>query len=115
MREGACMQVFDNLIDNAIYWCSRNEKLEDRNVRIVIDSITNSVFISDSGKGVPERFKENIFDPFFSMKEDGRGLGLFIAKEIMEEKKFIIELAELGDNPHLLQGASFKLTFNSDN
>jgi signal transduction histidine kinase len=115
MREGACMQVFDNLIDNAIYWCSRNEKLEDRNVRIVIDSVNNSVFISDSGSGVPERFKENIFDPFFSMKEDGRGLGLFIAKEIMDEKKFPIELAELGDNSNLLQGASFKLTFNSDN
>ncbi len=113
MREGACMQVFDNLIDNAIFWCTRNTEQKEKKVKIVIDGLNNAVFVSDSGTGVPERFKNNIFDPFFSMKENGRGLGLFIAKEIMDEKKFEIKLADSNENIHLLAGASFKLVFEA--
>ncbi len=41
---------------------------------------------SDTGPGVPEEFKERIFEPFFSLgKRDGAGLGLSIARRIVEE------------------------------
>lgn len=49
----------------------------DRGVRIEI---------SDNGPGVPERFRERIFDPFFSTKgSGGTGLGLAVTRKIVEE------------------------------
>jgi signal transduction histidine kinase len=42
--------------------------------------------ISDNGPGVPERFRERIFDPFFSTKgSGGTGLGLAVTRKIIEE------------------------------
>jgi signal transduction histidine kinase len=41
--------------------------------------------VRDTGPGIPEELQENIFQPFFSSKEEGTGLGLAIAKRIVEE------------------------------
>lgn len=44
--------------------------------------------ITDNGGGVPEKFAENIFDPYFSSKQEGKGagLGLYNAKVILEQQ-----------------------------
>ncbi len=117
MREGSCMQIFNNLIDNAIFWLSRKSELDKRSIRIILDAKTSSVFVSDSGSGVISRYKDKIFEPFFTTKiEDGRGLGLYIVKEILEEKNWDIALVSKDDYPEigLLQGASFKITFTEN-
>ncbi len=41
--------------------------------------------ISDTGKGVPEELLDKIFEPFFSTKKGGLGLGLPLAKKVVEE------------------------------
>lgn len=41
--------------------------------------------ISDNGPGVPENIKEQLFEPFFTTKIDGTGIGLAMAKKIMED------------------------------
>lgn len=116
MREGSCMQIFNNLIDNSIFWLSRKSELDKRRIKIILDSKTSSVYISDSGTGVVSRYKDKIFDPFFSMKgEYGRGLGLYIVKEIMEEKNWNIFLLNKEDYPGLLKGATFKIAFTDGN
>lgn len=115
MREGSCMQVFNNLLDNAIFWCGRKTETDNRKIRIIIDGKEKSVYLSDNGPGVNSRFRGKIFDPFFSMKgEDGRGLGLYIVKEILDEKGFGIWLVNQEDFPGLLSGASFKIVFNNN-
>ncbi|HRI33022.1 MAG TPA: ATP-binding protein [Saprospiraceae bacterium] len=115
MREGSCMQIFNNLIDNAIYWLSRKSEEDDKKLEIIIDYKTYSVFVSDSGPGVVSRYKDKIFEPFFTMKgEEGRGLGLYIIKEILEEKNWDIMLVNQDDYPGLLKGATFRVIF-SDN
>jgi signal transduction histidine kinase len=43
------------------------------------------IAISDDGPGIPAGLHEQIFEPFFSSKEEGSGLGLSIAKRIVEE------------------------------
>jgi signal transduction histidine kinase len=115
MREGSCMQIFNNLIDNAIFWCSRKSETDKKQIKILINTKEKTVYISDSGPGIATRYRDKIFDPFFSMKgEDGRGLGLYIVKEIMDEKNFGIYLVTEDDFKELLTGATFKLVFNDN-
>lgn len=116
MREGSCMQIFNNLVDNAIFWLARKSEVDKREIKIILDNTNNAVYVSDNGAGVVDRWRDKIFDPFFSMKgEEGRGLGLYIAKEILEEKKWGISLVAKDDYPGLLKGASFKVDFSVTN
>ena len=116
MREGSCMQIFNNLIDNAVFWCGRKSETDRKQIKLLIDAKEKTVYISDSGPGIASRYRDKIFDPFFSMKgEEGRGLGLYIVKEILDEKNFGIFLVTEEDYNGLLSGASFKLVFNNNN
>jgi signal transduction histidine kinase len=115
MREGSCMQIFNNLIDNSIYWLSQKKNIGERKIRILFDDLEQAVYVSDSGNGVVERYRDRIFEPFFSMKgEEGRGLGLYIIKEILEEKNWDIFLINQEDYSNLLKGASFKIMFTDN-
>jgi signal transduction histidine kinase len=42
------------------------------------------VKITDQGPGIPEKLRRRVFEPFFTTKEKGSGLGLFIARRIVE-------------------------------
>jgi signal transduction histidine kinase len=64
--------------------------------------------IRDHGPGIPSEFLERIFDPFFSRKEKGSGLGLSIAANIMQVHGGTIKVQSQGG-----QGACFQLFFPS--
>lgn len=99
--------VFMNLIQNAIYWLSTvdSERIIDVNVSDEQDGL--SIVISDSGPGIQTGTEESIFEPYFSTKPDGIGLGLAIVGEIMAE--YDGELSLIKDAA--LSGAAFKLLF----
>ena len=42
------------------------------------------VLMQNSGSGIPEELRERIFEPFFSSKREGTGLGLTIARRLIE-------------------------------
>nr|HPG31969.1 HAMP domain-containing sensor histidine kinase [bacterium] len=47
---------------------------------------TVNIIFSDTGKGIPEKFKKRIFEPFVSYnKKTGTGLGMAIVKKVIEE------------------------------
>ncbi len=50
------------------------------------------LIISDSGPGIPEESMDKIFEPFYSTKNFGAGLGLSIVKKIMEEHEGGVEV-----------------------
>ena len=50
------------------------------------------VSISDTGPGIPEEYIDKVFDPFFTMKMEGKGLGLNIVKGIIEKMGGEIEV-----------------------
>ncbi len=50
------------------------------------------VTVSDNGRGVPEAARDHIFDPLFSTKKHGTGMGLAIAKKIVEDHSGEIRL-----------------------
>jgi C4-dicarboxylate-specific signal transduction histidine kinase len=65
------------------------------------------ISLSDSGPGVDPEFSNRIFDPYFSTKPNGVGLGLTIAGEIVSEYYGgELELIERGP----LSGATFRIT-----
>ena len=45
---------------------------------------TNLIDVSDTGKGVSDMDKDNLFEPFYSTHQSGTGLGLFIIRELCE-------------------------------
>jgi two-component system sensor histidine kinase AtoS len=50
------------------------------------------ITIADTGKGIPERYLGKVFQPFFTLKPGGTGLGMCIAKRVIEEHKGTIAI-----------------------
>lgn len=82
-------QVFLNIILNAIQAMPRGGKLTVATFpeNISPESKELVVSIRDTGEGIPPEIREKIFEPFFSTKEEGIGLGLPIVQRIIEEHK----------------------------
>jgi nitrogen fixation/metabolism regulation signal transduction histidine kinase len=75
--------VFLNLILNAIEAVSENGKIVIR-VEAKNPEVTLISFV-DNGPGVADEDLERIFEPYFSRRRDGTGLGLALVKRIVEE------------------------------
>jgi len=80
------IRVMTNLIKNSIQAIPSDR---DPNINIEISDSTNSVkiIVSDNGLGVLEENKEKIFEPKFTTKTDGMGLGLGIVKNIINSHR----------------------------
>jgi PAS domain S-box-containing protein len=86
-------QVILNLISNAKDAILERRKkglmVDDEEGRIAADFYRNGeriiIAISDNGGGIPEENIERIFDPHFTTKEAGTGIGLYLAKTIIEK------------------------------
>lgn len=75
-------QVFLNLINNSI---DAMEKKGTLTVETELSGDLATITLADNGCGIPEKYKEEIFSPFFTTKKHGTGLGLGITKRIIEE------------------------------
>ena len=75
-------QVFTNIIQNALQAMQKNGRLDIEVIKI--DKIIR-VIIRDSGPGIPKNKITEIFEAFYTTKEEGTGLGLNICKRIIEE------------------------------
>ncbi len=96
--------VFENLIRNAVDAIGSNSGkieiyVESNDYNIIIDII-------DSGKGIPKSLQKDIFNPGYSTKTRGWGLGLSLSKRIIEEyHKGKIFVKNSAPN----QGATFRI------
>jgi C4-dicarboxylate-specific signal transduction histidine kinase len=75
------LQILDNLVHNAAYWVTKRNA-DNRRVGVIINAPDRTVMVADNGPGVTEQEAGLIFEPFFSMKEGGSGLGLYISAEL---------------------------------
>jgi len=108
--DAVLLQLFLNLFDNSVYWLQQTS-ITNKKIEILLDGDKGQMIFSDNGPGVDKEDVPYIFDPFFSGKgEDGRGLGLYIAKQLLERNDYSIELAELKSDK-LLPGANFVVSF----
>ena len=74
--------VFENLIKNALDAMSGEGRID---VEVTADAKNVIIDILDSGKGIPKNKFETIFEPGYSTKRRGWGLGLSLTKRIVEE------------------------------
>lgn len=80
------IRVLTNLVKNAIQ-ATENEAEPKICVHVATDEKNACIFIKDNGVGISEENKDRIFEPKFTTKSSGMGLGLGIIKTIIEAYK----------------------------
>lgn len=102
-------QVVLNLVHNAIEAAPRGV------VRVSVSRADRQVVleVSDEGPGIPERLRERVFEPFFSTKERGSGLGLAVVRAITEanDGTLRLEAATTDSATSARSGTRFRLAF----
>ncbi len=74
--------VLSNLLNNAIHAIDGQGEID---VTTSSDSKIITIQVKDSGSGIPPENLEKIFEPMFTTKKTGTGLGLVICKSIVEQ------------------------------
>jgi two-component system nitrogen regulation sensor histidine kinase NtrY len=77
------IQVLNNIIKNSIQACA-NRSDSRIHLRLYNQDQTIIISVQDNGRGIPEDQKEKIFQPHFTTKSKGSGIGLSIVKQIVE-------------------------------
>jgi signal transduction histidine kinase len=84
-------QVVLNLVVNGID-AMKDTPAENRIIRIRTSRVENfaELSVSDRGTGIPEDKLKEVFEPFFTSKSEGMGMGLSIARTIVEAHRGLI-------------------------
>ncbi|WP_082016551.1 sensor histidine kinase [Cupriavidus sp. IDO] len=101
-------EVIVNLLENSLFWLETVPKGARRiavDVRRTAEEQVEITF-ADSGPGVPVAIRDSIFEPYFSSKPNGVGLGLAISGEIVSD--FYGGTLQLMDSSRL-GGAAFRV------
>lgn len=107
--DGVVMQVLINLFDNASYWLDTIDSTEKK-IYVTVDGTGGELIFSDNGPGIDKEDLPYIFEPFYSGKgQEGRGLGLYIARQLLERHDYGISLAR--EDQAKLPGANFVVSF----
>jgi len=97
--------AFSNILVNAIEAMEKDKG----ELCVVVNEAHDKyrVFIKDNGKGIPEENLSKIFEPFFTMKKNGMGLGLSAAYGIFQSHKASMHVESVLNN-----GTTFIMDFN---
>jgi PAS domain S-box-containing protein len=88
-------QVLLNLIKNAIAAMDQGGVLT---IKTEYDDTELRILVQDTGKGIPEEYLPKIFEPYFTTKDTGSGLGLtFVFKIIREHQGEVLVKSKLGE------------------
>lgn len=102
------MQVIVNLITNAVKYSAAGTSI---NVKVSVFGDEVKIDITDQGIGMPAEYLSKIFNQFYRIsphdhQAKGMGLGLFIAKEIME-----VHMGKIWVESEVNKGSSFHISF----
>jgi signal transduction histidine kinase len=93
--------VFINITDNALFWLK--SKKDDRKIRFHL--IDEDMCISDNGPGIKPQYRSLVFERGYTLKPGGRGLGLYISKQVLNGEGFDIDMIDSCFG----QGAGFRI------
>ncbi|HUQ97499.1 MAG TPA: ATP-binding protein [Chitinophagaceae bacterium] len=98
--------AFLNIIINAVEAVPQNNGELD--IDISTNGIIHTVVIKDNGCGIPEEHISRLFEPYFTSKRNGMGLGLAATLNILQAHKSHIDVTSV-----LSQGTIFTISFPS--
>jgi len=100
-------QAMSNLLRNALEACAGGEAPPQIVIQSEVDHAArvSRIGVTDNGPGVPAPLRERVFQPFFTMKRNGTGLGLALVQKIVVFHNGRIAVTAA---PH--GGASFQIT-----
>ncbi|OFX62413.1 MAG: hypothetical protein A2066_10035 [Bacteroidetes bacterium GWB2_41_8] len=110
IKEPTLYTVIINIINNAVYWLRNSEK---REIRFDYLKETKEILILNSGRKIEEHRLTKIFDLFYSNRPTGRGIGLYLAKQTLNENYFDVEATNQKEYNYL-NGACFVIKPLSD-
>ncbi|NOZ11664.1 MAG: hypothetical protein GXP09_11560 [Gammaproteobacteria bacterium] len=100
-------QILYNLCDNAIRHSPGHETQAPVELRTGTDENARPYLdVIDKGEGVPNEIQDQIFEPFFTSRSRGTGLGLYIARELCDANH-----AQLHYYATIDQGSRFRISF----
>jgi signal transduction histidine kinase len=103
-------QAFSNLLRNAVEACADASLAPVVVIRSELDPIqkVSRVTVEDNGPGIPPDARERVFQPFFTSKRNGTGLGLALVQKIIvfHNGRITVSSSELG-------GASLQVSLPS--
>jgi len=101
-HEGELTQVFLNLMTNAIQAITSAHRTGNISISSALRQDRVRVSVMDDGPGVSAQEIERIFQPFYTTKQDGNGLGLSLSRKIVQDLG-----GEMWVSPNLRHGATF--------
>jgi len=103
IKEPVIHTVFLNIINNAIYWLRNREQ---RIIKLDYLTDTKEIVIANSGEKIPDYRIDKIFELFYSQRPNGRGIGLYLSKQSLNESD--LDIYATNDKKYnYLNGACF--------
>ncbi|MEH7072809.1 ATP-binding protein [Neobacillus drentensis] len=94
-NRGELLQVFINLFQNSLQ--AKGDSFLKINISTKLVNSHIQILFSDNGIGIEPSILRHIFDPFFSTKDTGTGLGLSVSRKIVENHKGTIRASSNGN------------------
>jgi len=96
-------QILLNLFINSIQSITTQEDVKI-SVKASAEANYVNIYVSDNGSGIPPKYFTQVFEPLFTKKVDGFGLGLPLCSDILERHKGTIEIENSSS-----KGTTFKI------
>ena len=72
---------------------------------ITLDADNSALIVSDNGPGIAARDRDSLFELGFTRKPGGRGMGLYISREVLKKIGYKLNLVDSGSR----RGATFRI------
>lgn len=113
-REYDIYTAFVNFLENSIYWLGKSKTV---NKKITLSSEENEqsilIEMNDNGPGISKEYANLVFEPGFSLKEAGTGLGMSISAEALKRSAGTVSIGE-STNGTILYIEFKKVIMNED-
>ena len=106
LSPGRLSQVLDNLMLNSEYWLTTESLTGAPRIDVTVEG--DRIVVADNGPGVDEELGDRIFEAFVTQRHEGRGLGLWLSRQLLDADGAVIRLER---DEHTNRLASFVIEY----